>query len=414
MTKVSWHAVFFAFLFLKPIASVSQVQDLPQIVLRANAEFEKGNFNEALTLYQQALREVPPKYQGSTNIQIGACYALLKRNEEAIATLTKPDWLHDVVPTFLWLGYVHAAMREYSEAALDYQKVVDFSSEQCTGYPGLADMLSHAARYDEAQLVINRGSTRTCDESRQQELRDAQLLVYLGKGMYQEATRLSGQTKRIYAEIESAQGGVRIAFVPKGSPAQLAGLEQGDIIVTFNGEPVGDLDALRSAVNKAEFGASVPIHVKRDGNDMGKKVIIGILPNLPELAAATKPGILPSTPAATSPSPSAVSPAAPPFLSILGVEVKPSTVTPGQQFSMRVSCTADATDQVSFSYAIHKDGQRVFESGSESISTGRARQVTIDKTLTAAGIPGEYAIRVRLASGDKTAEAEAVLIVIKR
>jgi len=61
-------------------------------------------------------------------------------------------------------------------------------------------------------------------------------------------------------------GGVIISSVDDGSAADHAGLKQGDVIVSFNGESVRDFNALRNRVANTTPGSSATMTIVRDGS----------------------------------------------------------------------------------------------------------------------------------------------------
>ena len=61
-------------------------------------------------------------------------------------------------------------------------------------------------------------------------------------------------------------GGVIISSVADGSAADHAGLKQGDVIQSFNGESVRDLNALRNRVADMSPGSSATVTIVRDGS----------------------------------------------------------------------------------------------------------------------------------------------------
>jgi S1-C subfamily serine protease len=60
-------------------------------------------------------------------------------------------------------------------------------------------------------------------------------------------------------------GGALISDVMAGSPAEKAGLKQGDILVTFDGKKIKDARQLQLAVAEAPIGKSLTAEVFRDG-----------------------------------------------------------------------------------------------------------------------------------------------------
>jgi serine protease Do len=73
--------------------------------------------------------------------------------------------------------------------------------------------------------------------------------------------------------LEPARGAL-VTDVPEG-PALEAGMESGDVIVSFNGEEVADTRELVRRVGAAEVGATVDVEVFRDGETVELAVTLG-------------------------------------------------------------------------------------------------------------------------------------------
>ena len=82
---------------------------------------------------------------------------------------------------------------------------------------------------------------------------------------YQE---LTDQLAR-YFKVEK---GVLVTSVDEGGPAAKGGLEAGDVIVRFDGEPIESAEVLRDEVRKAEPGKEVTVTVQREGRALDLKV----------------------------------------------------------------------------------------------------------------------------------------------
>jgi len=68
-------------------------------------------------------------------------------------------------------------------------------------------------------------------------------------------------------DVPAATRGVVVAEVQNGSPAELAGIRQGDVIVGVGNHPVGDVAETTAAIRKAAGGASsMALRVLRDGH----------------------------------------------------------------------------------------------------------------------------------------------------
>jgi serine protease Do len=86
----------------------------------------------------------------------------------------------------------------------------------------------------------------------------------------------------VTAEIAASLGlkevrGVIINAVTPGSPAERAGLKQGDVIVGFNGAPIADSNSLRNSVAGAAPGTEVTLTIIRDGKEQQVRVTLGEL-----------------------------------------------------------------------------------------------------------------------------------------
>ncbi len=69
-------------------------------------------------------------------------------------------------------------------------------------------------------------------------------------------------------DISRRQGAVIVHVVPD-TPAQKAGLQAGDVVVSVNGQPVRDASALRNAVGLMQVGDRVSLGVVRKGGWLG-------------------------------------------------------------------------------------------------------------------------------------------------
>lgn len=85
--------------------------------------------------------------------------------------------------------------------------------------------------------------------------------------------------------------GVIIGSVTPDGPADRAGIEPGDIIMEYNGEPVSNMAQLRNTIAATDPGTTVDLRIRRDDNTRDVRVRLGELPE-DELAASgeTVPG----------------------------------------------------------------------------------------------------------------------------
>lgn len=82
--------------------------------------------------------------------------------------------------------------------------------------------------------------------------------------------------------------GVIVADVFEGSPADKGGLEQGDVVIAFNGKQVETVAELRNLVAQTRPGQTATLKVIRNKKQMNVRVKIGDLEKLQQLARADK------------------------------------------------------------------------------------------------------------------------------
>jgi len=85
--------------------------------------------------------------------------------------------------------------------------------------------------------------------------------------------------------MAEAEGALVASVTPEG-PAAAAGLEAGDVILSFNGEPIEEMRELPRVVAETEVGSTVPVEVFRRGETESFEVTLG------ELEVAEEQGLL--------------------------------------------------------------------------------------------------------------------------
>jgi len=99
------------------------------------------------------------------------------------------------------------------------------------------------------------------------------------------------QLQQLDATLAAGRGmdidqGILVLRVLPEAPAAKAGLEQGDVIVRFDGEEVRDDDKFRLMVGNTPVGTSVPVEIVRGGDRKKLSVTIGERPTDNPLASA--------------------------------------------------------------------------------------------------------------------------------
>ena len=75
--------------------------------------------------------------------------------------------------------------------------------------------------------------------------------------------------------VPGIENGVLVSSVEQGSPAQIGGIKQGDIIVLFDGNSTPDIKSLQNFVAETEVGRVAPIRILRNGIEKTIDVKIG-------------------------------------------------------------------------------------------------------------------------------------------
>ena len=87
-------------------------------------------------------------------------------------------------------------------------------------------------------------------------------------------------------KLSNASGAI-VSDVSKGSGAEKAGIQPGDIIVSYNGQPIYDASDLPPLVGLTKPGTKVPVEILRDGKRMTLNVVVGEAPRDAKSSAAS-------------------------------------------------------------------------------------------------------------------------------
>ena len=80
-------------------------------------------------------------------------------------------------------------------------------------------------------------------------------------------------------QIAQTSEGVVVSKVVEGGPADAAGVKRGDLILSFNGQNIRKISALRLHLRRLSPGDEVPVVVERDGDGLVTlSVVLGELP----------------------------------------------------------------------------------------------------------------------------------------
>ena len=91
-------------------------------------------------------------------------------------------------------------------------------------------------------------------------------------------------------KLKDGAGGALVGDITPKSPAEKAGLKEGDVITEFNGKKVTDSRRLKLEVARTQPGKSVPVKVLREGATKTINVTVKELPGSEQLAKTDRHG----------------------------------------------------------------------------------------------------------------------------
>ena len=87
-----------------------------------------------------------------------------------------------------------------------------------------------------------------------------------------EYTKVSRLPDGLRAEPKAA---ILVTALSSNTPARLAGVREGDLILEFNHEPMTRLKDFRAVIDRSEPGTSLPLKVYRNGESIDCQVVVG-------------------------------------------------------------------------------------------------------------------------------------------
>ena len=265
------------------------------------------------------------------------------------------------------------------------------------------------------------GTVEQLDALTKEQLRQVLADADVARGRYTEASRRLGDRRIIGALITMTGEGARLVRIKKGYGAEMAGLQDGDVLVTLNGESLAGNkpDEFIAKLDKVPFGSAATVTFSRSGNQSQAAVVVGVPEDLP--TRARQSSAAPATPPAAS-APQAATPqasAAPkaPTVEVQKVEVRPNHVAPGSPYDLVV--TFVATDpaagsgvvHIEYSYRVIKNGQVLYTLSTVALDepNGSVRERT--EHLKAVPAVGTYTFQAMVTLKGMSSSASAVLEV---
>ncbi|MDX5362329.1 MAG: DegQ family serine endoprotease [Alphaproteobacteria bacterium] len=183
--------------------------------------------------------------------------------------------------------------------------------------------------------------------------------------------------------LDKARGAL-VAGVSEGGPAADAGIEPGDVIVSFDGKEVPEMRQLPRIVAETEVGKTVDVDVIREGKTQTLQVRVGRLEEAEDVAAAAD---------GATPSPSAQE-----TVSALGLQLAPLTEEGRAQFSVPEDVTGVLVSEVAADSAAAEKGIRPGD-------------VIVEVAQQEVSSPADVA---RLVEETKAGERKSILLLLNR
>ncbi|MDH5715401.1 MAG: tetratricopeptide repeat protein [Candidatus Aminicenantes bacterium] len=135
-------------------------EEMRQLILQAEQNFNAGKYDEALQGYQQVLAENTSIYQ--LHLNIGSCYLELGEYDKAIAEYQQfLEQDPDASPVLSKLGEAYVRKGDFDQAVGYFQKVIEISPNDHTTYYNIAEIyfdsgdVEKAIEYYQKSLEIN-------------------------------------------------------------------------------------------------------------------------------------------------------------------------------------------------------------------------------------------------------------------
>jgi tetratricopeptide (TPR) repeat protein len=457
---------------LQPMADRDPSLSTTSLDLLGMAYFNKHQYPQAAAIMERST--APGLFSGMPfggrriNMRnhgvLGWCYFHMHDPARAMATFDKalaksdfrrePAWDESALRGRGWARYFQGDFQGAAEDISRAQRIVQAN-------PGL---ITDTINFDQsvAQAYIN--LAQNLDEAALAAAKSATIApgaldrdvapIYLMLGKSDEAYRLWGGTAYLGAGLQDYRSGnivgARIEEMTGGSPAQQAGLSQGDIIVALDGQPVHTAQELARQISTSQPGKNVQFDLLRNGSPIkvtaaltGPDALIAqhkllqpvlkvrplpagtstnalastsvgepVIPPPPTPSGSVVPVVIPPAPVEAS-VPQA-EPPLPPELRIEAMGAEPANVAAGERFEVKINLFALDQDlraetvPVVLRYTISKDGQELarFEPETFQVPNGVPSSIAKKIRTSETQAKGEYRIDLEVVMGTQTSKGE--------
>ena len=375
--------------------------------------FQEGRFDEAV----RRLLAASSSMQGN-NLPyhyLGASYVRLGQYEQGIAALIRANATREDANTYDWLGLAYREKGDFAESSRCYQKALAMVPDQPVFYYGLGVASYWLGWIPESLQAVEMGLKKATSPQEKQPLFELQSWLYAARGMYPEVYGLAGSTLQIGTIIRSHPEGLESVRLMRGFPAAVAGLQPGDVMTSFNGNPLKGMSIdvfVKQVLPRATFGSKARVQFLRAGQLYEADVVAGVPA---DFAAVAKSATAPRPVAAQAPAGRQM--AQERSLRVVRLTVKPPVVAPGSKFLLEIECvvtdpaTTARTVPAQLSYAILSGEKIAYRSSPASLELPNGAAAVRTENLTAAKSTGNYRIRVTLRYQGSAVEESAAFSI---
>jgi tetratricopeptide (TPR) repeat protein len=249
---------------------------------RADTLVELRRRDDALQQYQQIIDSKTRDWQ--IYYHLGNALKSHGYYQDAVQSFLRAAALSEQYGNYLELGESYMLAAQYDPARKAFQRASDLApldqlepiSER------IWEAVYFAGNYTDALQLALQGFNRAEDPANKLLWKRNLGYSHLALASFKSAAEMLQQTKFLGVILEAAEAGLKVQRIYKNSPAHLAGLQPGDILLELNGSSLaGALTRISEIMEqKTVFGARASIRLLRNGAVIEKQVLIGAPANL--------------------------------------------------------------------------------------------------------------------------------------
>ncbi|WP_321419147.1 tetratricopeptide repeat protein [uncultured Desulfobacter sp.] len=187
------------------------------------------------------------------------------------------------------LGWLYWKQEKYARMKEMFQKAVDSTHhhDNIYNYVGLGAAWYYLGNLVKAEAYFDKASPLVKNDSNINELNSYRILLSLKQKDYLQVERLWQErpSLQIHMRLKNNEG--LVTFVEKGHLGHLAGIREGDKIITINNKALTDSGSKKWIEKSLTYGDAINIVLRRDGEKITRKVILDYQHYSPSITGKT-------------------------------------------------------------------------------------------------------------------------------